>query len=166
MQISATDRELRAQSLAKILMSSDLFEYKILVVAGSQWTSICWGTKHTANVYTECYWSGLIDLLAEQNEICGPSGEGYFRLCPPRGIGNLSHYLGTICPFYWMMREKLKCWRRFYILYLRFSLKDLFMWENCAKEGSIWIYIIIISVEWISVCQHPETFLGLNPNPC
>lgn len=49
-------------------------------------------TKHPANVYTERYWSGWIDLPAEQYEICGPSGEGCLRLCPPRGIGNLSHY--------------------------------------------------------------------------
>lgn len=66
-------------------------------------------TKHTASVYTERYWSGLI---AEQNEICGASGEGCLRLCPPRGIGNLSYYFGTICSFHWMMKEELKCWRR------------------------------------------------------
>ena len=47
---------------------------------------------------------------------------------------------------------------------LKFSLRGLFTWENDAKVGSVWIYIVLTSVEWISACQHPESFLDVNPN--
>ena len=70
------------------------------------------------------------------------SGEGCFRLCSPRGIGNLGPYFGILTALFTVrVKDKRKAEMLEKTVYpmsdLKFPLKDLFMWENYAKEGSV-----------------------------